>query len=104
MLLNKRRAPFGWGTMITKKLLNVGRDGASYRYARTFCRFGPPDANHPPDHDSICTFRTANKHAAVSYARAGEMIAQLELEVQELVCVSYNLKRLFILKNLAAAA
>ena len=39
----------------------------------------------PPDHDSICTFRTANKHAAVSYARAGEMIAQLELEVQELV-------------------
>jgi hypothetical protein len=85
MLLNKWRAPFDWGTMITKKLLNVGRDGASYRYARTFCRFGPPDANHPPDHDSICTFRTANKHAAVSYARAGEMIAQLELEVQELV-------------------
>ena len=80
-------------------------------------------ANHHPDHDSICTFRTANKqafeaafvsvlqlaqhlrlskvgtvsvdgtklqanaskHAAVSYARAGEMIAQLELEVQELV-------------------
>ena len=27
----------------------------------------------------------ASKHAAVSYARAGEMIAQLELEVQELV-------------------
>jgi len=80
-------------------------------------------ANHHPDHDSICTFRTANeaafraafttvlqlaqqlrltkvgtisidgtkiqanasKHAAVSYARAGEMIAQLELEVQELL-------------------
>lgn len=80
-------------------------------------------ANHHPDHDSICTFRTANegafraafttvlqlaqqlrltkvgtisidgtkiqanasKHAAVSYARAGEMIAQLELEVQELM-------------------
>ncbi len=80
-------------------------------------------ANHHPDHDSICTFRTANeaafraafttvlqlaqqlrltkvgtisidgtkiqanasKHAAVSYARAGEMIAQLELEVQELI-------------------
>ena len=79
-------------------------------------------ANHHPDHDSICTFRVANKHAfetafvsvlqlaqrlrlskvgtvsvdgtkiqanaskhaAVSYARAGEMIAQLELEVQEL--------------------
>jgi hypothetical protein len=30
--------------MITKKLLNVGRDGASYQYARTFCRFGPPEA------------------------------------------------------------
>jgi transposase len=80
-------------------------------------------ANHHPDHDSICTFRTANreafqaafvtvlqlarelrltrvgivsvdgtkvqanasKHAAVSYQRAGELIAQLELEVQELV-------------------
>ncbi len=80
-------------------------------------------ANHHPDHDSICSFRTANeaafraafttvlqlaqqlrltkvgtisidgtkiqahasKHAAVSYARAGEMIAQLELEVQELM-------------------
>ena len=80
-------------------------------------------ANHHPDHDSICTFRTANepafvaafthvlqlahqmrltqlggisvdgskiaanasKHAAVSYQRAGEMIAQLELEVQELI-------------------
>ncbi len=80
-------------------------------------------ANHHPDHDSICTFRTANeaafraafttvlqlaqhlrltkvgtisldgtkiqanasKHAAVSYARAGAMIAQLELEVQELM-------------------
>ena len=27
----------------------------------------------------------ASKHAAVSYARAGEMIAQLELEVQELM-------------------
>jgi hypothetical protein len=27
----------------------------------------------------------ASKHAAVSYARAGEMIAQLELEVQQLV-------------------
>ena len=27
----------------------------------------------------------ASKHAAVSYARAGEMIAQLELEVRELV-------------------
>jgi transposase len=80
-------------------------------------------ANHHPDHDTICTFRTANaaafqaafvtvlqmaqhlkltklgtvsldgtkiqanasKHAAVSYARAGEMLAQLELEVQELM-------------------
>jgi len=80
-------------------------------------------ANHHPDHDSICAFRTANqqafeaafvtvlqmakhlrltkvgtvsldgskvqanasKHAAVSYGRAGEMMAQLELEVQELV-------------------
>lgn len=80
-------------------------------------------ANHHPDHDSICTFRTANeaafraafttvlqlaqhlrltqvgtisidgtkiqanasKHAAVSYARAGELIAQLEWEVQELM-------------------
>ena len=80
-------------------------------------------ANRHPDHDSICTFRTANepafvaaftqvlqlahqmrltqvanisvdgskiaanasKHAAVSYQRAGEMIAQLELEVQELI-------------------
>ena len=80
-------------------------------------------ANHHPDHDSICTFRTANrdafqaafvtvlqlarelrlprvgtvsvdgtkvqanasKHAAVSYQRAGELIAQLELEVQELM-------------------
>jgi transposase len=80
-------------------------------------------ANYHPDHDSICAFRTANKHAfeaafvsvlqlaqhlrlskvgtvsvdgtkiqanaskhaAVSYARAGEMIAQLELEVKELV-------------------
>jgi transposase len=80
-------------------------------------------ANHHPDHDSICAFRTSNKqafkaafvsvlqlaqhlrlskvgtvsidgtklqanaskHAAVSYARAGEMIAQLELEVQELI-------------------
>ena len=27
----------------------------------------------------------ASKHAAVSYQRAGELIAQLELEVQELV-------------------
>ena len=80
-------------------------------------------ANHHPDHDSICVFRTANraafqaafvtvlqlaqqlrltrvgtvsvdgtkvqanasKHAAVSYQRAGEPIAQLQLEVQELV-------------------
>jgi transposase len=80
-------------------------------------------ANRHPDHDSICTFRTANepafvaafthvlqlaqqlrltqvgsvsvdgtkiaaqasKHAAVSYQRAGEMMAQLELEVQELL-------------------
>ena len=80
-------------------------------------------ANRHPDHDSICTFRTANepafvaaftqvlhlahqlrltqlgsvsvdgsklaanasKHAAVSYERAGAMIAQLELEVQELI-------------------
>jgi transposase len=80
-------------------------------------------ANRHPDHDSICTFRTANepafvaafthvlqlahqlrltqvgsvsvdgtkiaanasKHAAVSYQRAGEMLAQLELEVQELL-------------------
>ena len=39
-----RRAPFGWGTMITKKLLNVGRDDASCQHARTFCRLGPPDA------------------------------------------------------------
>lgn len=80
-------------------------------------------ANTHPDHDSICTFRTANetafqaafvsvlqlaqhlrltkvgtvsvdgtkiqasasKHAAVSYARAGEMIQQLDLEVKELL-------------------
>ena len=80
-------------------------------------------ANHHPDHDSICVFRTTNraafqaafvtvlqlaqqlqltrvgtvsvdgtkvranasKHAAVSYQRAGELIAQLQLEVQELV-------------------
>lgn len=80
-------------------------------------------ANHHPDHDSICSFRAANKvafeaafvrvlqlahqlkltqvgtlsidgtkiqanaskHAAVSYQRAGEMIQQLELEVQELM-------------------
>ena len=80
-------------------------------------------ANRHPDHDSICTFRTANepafvaafthvlplahqlrltqlggisvdgtkiaanasKHAAVSYPRAGEMIAQLQWEVQELL-------------------
>lgn len=80
-------------------------------------------ANHHPDHDSICAFRTVNqaafqaafvtvlqlarelrltrvgtvsvdgtklaanasKHAAVSYQRAGELIAQLQLEVQELV-------------------
>jgi hypothetical protein len=80
-------------------------------------------ANTHPDHDSICTFRTANeaafraafvsvlqlaqhlrltqvgtvsvdgtkiqanasKHAAVSYQRAGEMIAQLELEVAQLI-------------------
>jgi transposase len=80
-------------------------------------------ANTHPDHDSICTFRTANepafvaafthvlhlahqlrltqlgaisvdgskiaanasKHTAVSYQRAGEMIAQLQLEVQELL-------------------
>ena len=80
-------------------------------------------ANHHPDHDSICVFRTANraafqaafvtvlqlaqqlrltrvgtvsvdgtkvqanasKHAAVSYQRAGELITQLQLEVQELV-------------------
>ena len=80
-------------------------------------------SNHHPDHDSICTFRAANKqafkaafvsglqlaqhlrlskvgtvsvdgtklqanaskHAAVSYARAGELIAQLELEVQDLI-------------------
>jgi hypothetical protein len=58
----------------------------------------------------------ASKHAAVSYARAGEMIAQLEVMgfrrfslrghakvalEWTLVCVSYNLKRLFTLKNLA---
>ena len=80
-------------------------------------------ANHHPDHDSICVFRTANraafqaafvtvlqlaqqlrltrvgtvsvdgtklqanasKHAAVSYQRAGELITQLQLEVQALV-------------------
>ncbi len=80
-------------------------------------------ANHHPDHDSICVFRTANraafqaafvtvlqlaqqlrltrvgtvsvdgtkvqanasKHAAVSYQRAGELIQQLQLAVQELV-------------------
>jgi transposase len=80
-------------------------------------------ANTHPDHDSICTFRTANetafraafvhvlqlahhlrlarvgtvsvdgtkiqanasKHAAVSYARASQMIEQLELEVKELL-------------------
>jgi transposase len=80
-------------------------------------------ANHHPDPDSICVFRTANRaacqtafvtvlqlaqqlrltrvgtvsvdgtkiqanasqHAAVSYQRAGELIAQLPLEVQELV-------------------
>lgn len=80
-------------------------------------------ANTHPDHDSICTFRTAHaaafraafvsvlqlaqqlrltrvgtvsvdgtkiqasasKHAAVSYQRAGEMIAQLELEVAQLL-------------------
>ena len=80
-------------------------------------------ANTHPDHDSICTFRTANEaafqaafvsvlplaqqlrltrvgtvsvegtkiqanasqHAAVSCQRAGEMIAPLELEVQELL-------------------
>ncbi len=80
-------------------------------------------ANHHPDHDTICTFRTANEaafkaafvtvlqmaqhlkltklgtvsidgtkiqanaseHAAVSYARAGELLAQLELEVHELM-------------------
>ena len=80
-------------------------------------------ANHHPDHDSICSFRAANKvafeaafvsvlqlaqqlrltrvgtvsvdgtkiqanaskHAAVSYQRAGEMLAQLELEVKELM-------------------
>jgi transposase len=80
-------------------------------------------ANHHPDHDSICVFRTANraafeaafvtvlqlaqqlrltrlgtvsvdgtkiqanasKHAAVSYQRAGELIQQLQLEVQGLV-------------------
>ena len=83
-------------------------------------------ANRHPDHDSICTFRTANepafvaaftdvlqlahqmrltqvgsvsvdgskiaanasKHAAVSYQRAGAMIAQLELEVQELITLA----------------
>jgi len=83
-------------------------------------------ANRHPDHDSICTFRTANepafvaafthvlqlahqmrltqvgsvsvdgskiaanasKHAAVSYQRAGEMIAQLELEVHELITLA----------------
>ena len=83
-------------------------------------------ANRHPDHDSICTFRTANepafvaafrdvlqlahqmrltqegsvsvdgskiataanKHAAVSYQRPGEMIAQLELEVQELITLA----------------
>jgi transposase len=80
-------------------------------------------ANHHPDHDTICGFRSANekafraafvtvlqlaqqlkltkigtvsidgtkiqanasKQAAVSYARAGERIAQLDLEVQELM-------------------
>jgi transposase len=80
-------------------------------------------ANHHPDHDSICVFRTANraafqaafvtvlqlarqlrltrvgtvsvdgtkvqanasKPAAVSYRRAGGLITQLQLEVQELV-------------------
>ena len=82
--------------------------------------------NRHPDHDSICTFRTANepafvaaftdvlqlarqmrltqvgsvsvdgskiaanasKHAAVSYQRAGAMIAQLELEVQFLITLA----------------
>ena len=80
-------------------------------------------ANHHPDHDSICVFRTANraafqaafvtvlqlaqqlrltrvgtvsvdgtkvqanasKHAAVSYQRAGELIVELQHEVQELL-------------------
>ena len=33
MLLNKRRTPFGWRATITKRLLNVGWDGAFYEYA-----------------------------------------------------------------------
>jgi predicted PurR-regulated permease PerM len=45
MLLNKRRTPFGWRTNITRKLLNVERGVASYQYARTLCRLGPPDAD-----------------------------------------------------------
>ena len=33
MLLNKRRTPFGWSENITKKLLHVAWDGASYQHA-----------------------------------------------------------------------
>jgi transposase len=35
--------------------------------------------------DGTKVLASANKHAAVSYARAGEMISELELEVQQLV-------------------
>jgi hypothetical protein len=34
MLLNKRRTPFDWKAIITKKFLYVVWDGASYQYAR----------------------------------------------------------------------
>jgi transposase len=39
----------------------------------------------------------ASKHAAVSYQRAGELIAQLELEVQELLQRAAHVKSNFIL-------
>jgi len=54
MLLNKRRTPFGWRANITKNLLNVEWDGASYKCGRPFCRLsrnesdvGPPLVGGP---------------------------------------------------------
>jgi hypothetical protein len=93
MLLNKRRTPFGWGWTITKKLLNVERDGASYEYARTFCRLGPPDADgsavwsacaitsngSSPSKTSRSRRKTADRTSSRSKNRAGVGKKRLQL-------------------------
>jgi hypothetical protein len=46
MLLNKRRAPFGWGTMITEKFLNVGQERAGVGKKRSQLDLPPACRRH----------------------------------------------------------